>query len=416
MNFFLISFNRFLLFPVFRITKVIVKMKREYQVTESELFDFFNDKLSVEEEKEILEWKEACDENRELFDVMRKENLILKEVVRAQLIKGDYSSIQGRIIPRRHRAFKLKYWGVAAAIVVGVISSVSLWQYSSMDNNKEISHVGAPARAAILELSGGERHYLGGSEIEFKEQDGTQLAVSEGKVVYDKKAGEDVEREKEVLVFNKITVPRGAGLYRILLSDGSVIWLNSDSRLEYPEKFALGELRVRISGEAFFDVARDTMRPFVVETALQSVSVLGTKFNVSAYPSEPVLTTLASGKVKVIPVSGMDSVVLLPGEQSVLSVHADNLSVRQVKINDVVSWKDGIINIENMGLREILKVVSRAYDVDFDTELLPVDDIILRGSISSDESLGVFLAVLSKVADVKFKMKTDGKIEVQKIN
>ena len=158
------------------------------------------------------------------------------------------------------------------------------------------------------------------------------------------------------------------------------------------------------------------MRPFVVETALQSVSVLGTKFNVSAYPSEPVLTTLASGKVKVIPVSGMDSVVLLPGEQSVLSVYADNLSVRQVKINDVVSWKDGIINIENMGLREILKVVSRAYDVDFDTELLPVDDIILRGSISSDESLGVFLAVLSKVADVKFKMKTDGKIEVQKIN
>ena len=358
----------------------------------------------------------ACDENRELFDVMRKENLILKEVVRVQLIKGDYSSIQGRIIPRRHRAFKLKYWGVAAAIVVGVIFSVSLWQYSSMDNNKEISHVGAPARAAILELSGGERHYLGGSEIEFKEQDGTQLAVSEGKVVYDKKTGEDVEKEEEVLVFNKITVPRGAGLYRILLSDGSVIWLNSDSRLEYPEKFALEERRVRISGEAFFDVARDTMRPFVVETALQSVSVLGTKFNVSAYPSEPVLTTLASGKVKVIPVSGMDSVVLLPGEQSVLSVYADNLSVRQVKINDVVSWKDGIINIENMGLREILKVVSRAYDVDFDTELLPVDDIILRGSISSDESLGVFLAVLSKVADVKFKMKTDGKIEVQKIN
>ena len=87
LKFFLISFNRFLIFPVFRITKVIVKMKKEYQVTESELFDFFNGKLSVEEEKEILEWKEACDENRELFDVMRKENLILKEVVRAQLIK-----------------------------------------------------------------------------------------------------------------------------------------------------------------------------------------------------------------------------------------------------------------------------------------------------------------------------------------
>ena len=402
-----------MIFPVFRIIKVMVKMERKFQVTESDLFDFFNGKLSAEEGRVILEWKEVSAENRKVFDAVRKENLVLKEVVRAQLIKGDYSSIQGRMAHRRRRVVGLKYW-VAAVVVVGVVASVSLWDNSPVeDTRKSIAYIGRPARTAVLELADGGHHYLSGNEIRFKEEEGVQLAISDGKVVYDKKTGQGV---KEHPVYNKILVPRGAGLYRIVLNDGSVVWLNSDSRLEYPEQFVRGERRVRVSGEAFFDVVRDTTRPFVVETDRQSVSVLGTEFNVSAYPSEPVLTTLASGKVRVLPTNGAKEVLLLPGEQSVLNVEGDSLFVHPVRISDVVSWKDGIINIENMALCEILKVVSRAYDVDFDTKLLPTDDIILRGSISSDESLEVFLAVLSKVADVKFKMNADGKIEVQKVN
>ena len=392
-------------------------MEKIPQITESELLDYFNGKLSVSEEREVLAWKEACNENRRVFDTVRKENLVMREVVRARLIKGDYSSIRGRMEPRCQRVARLKYWRVAVAVVVVILSSISLWYYSSIEeDNKEISRIGAPVRTAILELSSGERHYLKGNGVEFRERDGVRLVVCEGKVVYNPKSEVDVEDRQQVRVYNKITVPRGAGVYRISLSDGSVIWLNSASSLEYPEKFSQGERRVCISGEAYFDVVRDTSRPFVVETALQYISVLGTEFNVSAYPSEPVLTTLASGKVRVMLVSGVDSVVLLPGEQSVLRMNTDSLSVHKVKISDVVSWKDGIINIENMALSEVLKVVARNYDVNFDTELLPADDIILRGSISSDESLEVFLAVLSKVADVKFKIKANGKIEIQKIN
>ena len=390
-------------------------MEKIPQITESELLDYFNGKLSVSEEREVLAWRGACDENRRLFDAVRKENLVMREVVRARLIKGDYSSIRGRIGESRRRVFRWWY-GVAAAAVVGIlVSSVLIWHGFSVDEgNDAIAYIGPPARTAILELADGEHHYLGGNEIEFKEQDGAQVAISSGKVVYDKKQGENVEKEG-VLVYNKITVPRGAGLYRVVLSDGSVIWLNSDSRLEYPEKFAKGERKVRVTGEAFFDVVRDTVKPFIVETERQTVTVLGTEFNVSAYPSEPVMTTLASGKVTVMSGDGTGAVVLIPGEQSVLNTNSDHLVVRQVDIEDVVSWKNGIINIENMALSEILKVVSRAYDVDFATESLPTEDIILRGSISSDETLEVFLAVLSKVADVKFKMRTDGKIEVEQL-
>lgn len=388
-------------------------MNKIPQITESELLDYFNGKLSISEEREILAWRETCDENRRLFDTVRKENLVMREVVRARLIKGNYSFIRERI-GASHRGEFRWWYGVAVAAVVGIFV-FWLWQGLSVDKeDNAIAYIGSPEHTAILELADGEHHYLEGRGIEVKEQDGVQVAISNGKVVYDKKQGENTEKEN-VLVWNKITVPRGAGLYQVALSDGSVIWLNSDSRLEYPEKFAKGERKVRVTGEAFFDVVRDTARPFIVETECQSVTVLGTEFNVSAYQSEPVITTLVSGKVTVMPVNGSEAVVLIPGEQAVLDTKFGSIVVRQVNIDDVVSWKNGVISIENMALSEILKVVSRAYDVDFATDSLPADDIILQGSISSEETLDVFLAVLSKVADVKFKMRIDGKIEVQKL-
>ena len=160
-----------------------------------------------------------------------------------------------------------------------------------------------------------------------------------------------------------------------------------------------------------FKVIRDTARPFVVETAGQAVTVLGTEFNVNAYPSEPVATTLVSGRVKVTSAKSSYAVVLDPGERSVLGEDG-RLAVCPVKISDVISWKDGMISIENMSLREILKIVSRAYNVDFDLKAGAMGDMVLQGSISSDENLEVFLRVLGKVADVEFQMKTDGRIEV----
>ena len=167
-------------------------MERKSQITESELLDFFNGKLSTGEEREILEWKEACDENRKLFDTVRKQNLVMREVVRARLIKGDYSSIRGRIGGRRRRTFKLWYGVAAAAVVVAVISSVVLWRdASSVDESRTMAYIGPPARKAILEMADGGQHYLGGSGIKFEERDGAQVAISSGKVVYDKKSGED---------------------------------------------------------------------------------------------------------------------------------------------------------------------------------------------------------------------------------
>ncbi len=384
------------------------------QVTKSMLLDLFNGELSATQTQEILAWRDASEENRMLFDATRAEYLQLRWGVRAQLIRGDYSTISNRIKKQPTHSFRFRYWVASvAAVTVLAVSSVLLSYYFLDQSGKRMADFGPPSHTAVLELSDGTHHYIGNEKAGLKEQNGTQLAINHGELVYDKEKEPEDVGQGDKLIYNKVTIPRGAGQYRVVLSDGSVVWLNSDSRLEYPVNFTPGERRVTISGEAFFDVARDVNRPFIVETARQSISVLGTEFNVAAYPSEPVLTTLVSGSVKVV--TGGGKAVLSPGEQSVLDLHTDNLSVHRVSIAEIVSWKNGITSIENMSLHKILNIISRSYDVDFDLGAVPAGNIILQGSIPNNESLEVVLSVLSRVADVKFRMNNHGKISVEKL-
>ncbi len=394
----------------------------EPRITESTLLDFLNGELSATEEKEILVWRETCDENRELFDDVRKRHLSLRYAIRAQLIKGDYSSISPQIQKSAGRRTSFSLWrriASVAAVAIVAVSFIGLSYYLSdiagqVDGKRTVADFGPPARTAILELSDGTQHYIGDEKTKLKEKNGTQLAINNGELVYDKNHPDNKIAKSDVVkpIYNKVIIPRGTGQYRVALSDGSVVWLNSDSRLEYPVNFTGGERRVRISGEAFFEVTHDATKPFIVETDRQSVSVLGTKFNVEAYPSEPVRTTLASGSVRVKLTSNASEVILSSGEQS-LNLGDGSLSVLKVSVKDVISWKNGITSIESLTLKQALRVISRLYDVDFDLDILYADDIILRGSIPNDENLEVVLSVLSKVADVKFKMNENGKIRVE---
>ncbi len=389
------------------------------QITESTLLDFFNGELSATEEKEILAWREACDENRRLFDDVRRRHLSLRYAVRAQLIKGNYSSISARIQKNSiHRTYQLWRWAASVAAVIAVAIGLSYYLSdtgSHVGKKLTVADFGPPAHTAILELSDGSCHYIGDEKTQLKEKNGTQLAVRIRELVYQKNKINDkiAKLGNGKPLYNKLIIPRGTGQYRVALSDGSVVWLNSDSKLEYPVTFTGGERRVRISGEAYFEVMHDALRPFIVETDRQSVTVLGTKFNVQAYPLETVRTTLASGSVRVTLAESSDEVLLSPGEQSVLKPGNGSLSVHRVSVEDVISWKNGITSIENLTLKQALIVISRSYNVDFDFDILHADDIILQGSIPNDESLEVVLSVLSKVADVKFKMSGNGKIKVK---
>lgn len=391
-------------------------MEPKLHITESVLLDYFHGNLTQEEAAQVLAWKEESDENRRLFDEVRTGYLRLRWGMRAQLIKGDYSSISSRIRERkRPRTFKLHHLvAVAASVaVIAVCTTLALSRYLFYPDEKVLAQFGPPPHTAILQLSDGTERYIGDQSAEMEEEDGTALTIKKGRIEYDDK-GKTAEGNEEAPLYNKVSVPRGSGQYRVVLADGSVVWLNSDSWLEYPVKFGKEERRVRMGGEAFFQVARNESSPFRVESGQQIVTVLGTEFNISAYPSEPLLTTLASGSVKVSVKGDAGNVVtLIPGEQSEFQGHM--FRVRQVSVSDVLSWRSGVTSLENMTLSSALKAISRTYNVDFDVQTTQ-KDIVLRGSIPNAESLETVLTVLSEVADVKFKMNKDGRIKVEDKN
>ncbi len=378
-------------------------------ITRSTLLEYFNGGLAPSEEHAVKEWSSASEENRKLFAEVQAEYLRMRWGVQASQVKVDYGVIRGRIAPKRRISPKK----IIAAITVPAAAAVAaalLLLHGPSDPVRDFAAVAHTDNSVILELSDGSRYVVDTAGTVLVEKDGTQLSIEGGEIAY----LNDNTAPKEV-VYNKVTVPRGAPACRIRLGDGSVAWLNSDSRLEYPLAFTGGERKVRLTGEAFFDVAKDAAKPFIVESDLQSVNVLGTQFNVSAYPAENVVTTLVTGKVRVQPSHDKAAVTLAPGEQMRLDPRSESISVSQVNAEEFISWKEGTISVEDLPFGKILTKVSRKFDVEFDLADAGMDDMVLKGSIPAGESFETVLSILEKAADVRFKMGKDGKIKVVKL-
>jgi len=205
--------------------------------------------------------------------------------------------------------------------------------------------------------------------------------------------------KKNIAGYNSIETPRG-GQYQLNLPDGTKIWINSASSLKYPASFAsLKERRVELSGEAYFEVAKDKIHPFIVKSGRQEIQVLGTHFNVNAYPDEQLIkTTLLEGSVKL-----NKQVVLKPGEQS--SLTGEKFTVKEVNVNDAVDWKNGEFVFTNESLTSILKKVSRWYDVEIKYVHTPVNIPTFTGSVSRSENISGVLKMLEETSNVRFSIE-----------
>jgi len=193
--------------------------------------------------------------------------------------------------------------------------------------------------------------------------------------------------------------------YSIVLPDGSRVWLNAASSLRYPASFSsAAERRVQLTGEGYFEVAKDKAHPFIVQTAKQDVAVLGTHFNVNAYADEPVVrTTLLEGSVKVNTkgFARTNEVLLKPGLQAELNP-SGSLKVTEGD-PEVVAWKDGKFRFNNASLETVLRQLSRWYDVEIKYEA-GVPDESFTGGISRDLKASEALEVL-KYLKVNFKIE-----------
>ncbi|MGV3762019.1 FecR family protein [Parapedobacter sp.] len=288
-----------------------------------------------------------------------------------EAMESDLADVRERLPRERMRRLASWHRYAAAATVVAVMA-VGVYVYVFQSERPD---TGAAAVTTSLPddlAPGGNRAILqlaDGTEIVLDDRpDGTvaqegQHAIykhADGELVYQPEAR---AAEHDAPVFNRLQTPRG-GQYHLVLPDGTHVWLNAASTLTYAISGTARERLVQLDGEAYFEVARDSDRPFRVTSRGQVVEVLGTHFNVNSYPDEPLVrTTLVEGEVKVNGSNDQRAVVLAPGEQA-LWAEGDQLTVRKVDVAQAVAWKDGKFNFNHSDVATVMRELSRWYDVD----------------------------------------------------
>lgn len=207
----------------------------------------------------------------------------------------------------------------------------------------------------------------------------------------------------------EIFVPKGQ-VNQVFLSDGTRIWINSETRLITPSVFASKERVVKLSGEAFFEVAKEKNRPFKVEVNGQQIEVLGTTFNVRAYNnSDEIETTLENGQIRLH--IGQQTTLLKPGEQSVFDKKSKRLSVGKVDSSTYSSWKEGRYEFHNKDLNEVFRIIERWYDVEITADSTYFKGMHFSGVIKRNKDARHFLDLLNLSIPIKYTINTD-KIQI----
>lgn len=204
---------------------------------------------------------------------------------------------------------------------------------------------------------------------------------------------------------NSVIVPVGKS-YKVILGDGSEVWLNSQSLLDFPFRFDGASREISISGEAYVKVAQDADKPFIVHMDDGDIQVLGTEFNVNAYEEPSVKISLVKGAIKYVNKS--TSIRLQPGKQLQMTRGKSNKIV-DFDIDKTTAWRDGKYYFENASLEDICKILPRWYGVTVIMDQQQIQDIPFSGSMDRGQPLKIFLENLSLTANVKYYMQ-DGKV------
>ena len=257
---------------------------------------------------------------------------------------------------------RIPAWRWVAAVMLPLLLGGTLWmnlrEKREMLVTEVIPEIEAGTPRAVLLIEQGERIDLSlfaGDTILNKGDVRIRLDSSKS-VTYERMAGTPAKIE-----YNTIIVPR-KGEYQLILADGSKVYLNSESRLRFPTRFEGKERRVYLEGEGYFEVAKDTAKPFIVEVEKDYVvRVLGTEFNLRAYGESSRATTLVKGRVQV---KGADNTVLLkPGQQAFEAPGTNDLEVLDVDVAPYVAWHEGKFHFVHVSLKNIMEELSRWYDV-----------------------------------------------------
>jgi transmembrane sensor len=362
--------------------------------------------LSAAEDIELNQWINKDPENKKLLDMLESEELLQADL--------DYiDSIQvnkawDKVIAQTNQqtfsdklAHIIRIWKYAAILIVAL--AVGIGYYYQRHNTPKISRVGqykndiAPGtEGAILTLANGLKVTLSGAHgkaqnangLNYDEQGFVSCVLGNGRI---RKAG-----------YNTITAPLGY-TYKLILPDGSRVWLNSSSSIKFPVVFGNDERHVYLTGEAYFEVAKNKHKPFRVSANNAVVQVLGTHFNVKAYKDETALkATLLEGSIKIV--KGNESRLIVPGQQASINNNSTDISVNDANIDESIAWKNDRFLFDSEDIKSVMQQLARWYNVQVEYEGA-VPEFHFSGGISRKNNISQILKMLELTGGVHFEIE-----------
>jgi transmembrane sensor len=306
----------------------------------------------------------------------------------------------------KKRSINMRLIGIAASVLL-VLSVSAYFIFSSPDHvekNYSNVHIAPGGSKASLTLSNGEKIFIGKNDTLMKvDQLQSIIEIDSTGLKYVQKPS----AQKETMAMNVLEVPHG-GEFSLTLSDGTKVWLNAESRLEYPVKFLNTSREIKLSGEAFIEVAADPKRPFTVQTGDLNIRVLGTAFNISAYSGEQFeILTLNHGSVEISGITGLPGTnyMLSPGHQFTLDKSSSKTEIKTVDPLLYSAWIHGSFVFNDETLEQIFTKLERWYSINVLFQNEEVRHERLSGTLPRFGEFGTILNMISQVSDTEFDVK-----------
>lgn len=362
--------------------------------------------ITPEESARLEAWRKENPGHEALFRKICEEENFGQHAEKSAACdtEAGWAGIQKRIRKSNNRMRRMTILRYAAAVLVPVFIlgiAIKDSMHDSMPSQPMLAvHSIAPGEAkAILTLDNGETISLNKDAVDVLQQlEGTHIRVDSTTLNY-RTAQATAAKAKPI--YNKVEIPRG-GEYALVLSDGTRVHLNAMSSLRFPVTFAADKREVELEGEAYFEVSK-TGQPFIVNVRGMQVEVLGTVFNITAYPDEACRTTLVSGSVRVNAEKG-ESLVLKPSQQATIASGSNSIEVRTVDAAFYTSWVNGKIHFKDQRLEDIMKTLSRWYDMEVVYADEKLKDLRFGCHVDRYDEIGPFVRLLEKTEKVHVKI------------
>lgn len=352
----------------------------------------------------------ATPEERRLVEDWYLHSLKENEDELADLdLNGIKKALDYRLKPIVKSQPNFPFYRYAAAAIILISLSIGVYIQSNKNVQTSIvvpgftsNDIEPGGNRAILTLADGRKIDLD-SAIDgmLTQVDGVTISKNEdGLIEYEISSNQAIDTATPA--YNTINTPNG-GQYKIILPDGSAVWLNAATSFRYPTRFSGDQRTVELTGEAYFEITENKKMPFIVKSKSQEVKVLGTHFNINAYDDElAVKTSLLEGSVLILQSGTNNSQILKPGEQSILQ---DNqLSKRLLNLDTEIAWKQGDFIFKKENIESIMRKLARWYDIEVNYQG-KVNNYNFSGMVSRSNKLSTVLEMLESTGQIKFKVE-----------